>query len=180
MRAPAEIERGVEQPRRRARAPARSSCRAGLCALRLDDQRQAVEKLAHAGRQRGRQLVERRRDVLLEGRGGEAFDQRAAEIQRAQLREREAGVVEPPERPARASSSVCRRSTSSNSGKPAVCSASRSRRMVRVVTPVRDARSSMVSAARRFEVAQDGPLTNDFGVARHLFGPWDPAARRVT
>jgi len=66
--------------------------------LGLDHEREAVEELAHAWRERSRELVERGRDVLLERRGGEDLDKRAAEIQRAQLREREAGVVEPPER----------------------------------------------------------------------------------
>ena len=66
--------------------------------LRLHHERQAIEELAHARRQRGGELVERAPDVALERRGGEALDERAREIQRAQLREREAGVVEPPER----------------------------------------------------------------------------------
>src|SRR5262249_9142678 len=67
--------------------------------LRLEDERQSIEELAHPRRQRGGELVERRRDVALEGRGREAFDERPAEVQSAQLCEREAGVVEMLERP---------------------------------------------------------------------------------
>ena len=44
------------------------------------------------------QLVEGAPQVLMERRGGQRFDQRAAEIERAQLREREAGLVEATER----------------------------------------------------------------------------------
>ena len=66
--------------------------------LRLDHQRQAIEELPHARRERRRQLVERVATSCWNGVAARHFDQRPAEIQRAQLREREAGVVEPPER----------------------------------------------------------------------------------
>ena len=65
--------------------------------LGLHHERHAVEELLHPGCQRGRQLVEGAADVALKGRAGQALDERAREIERAQLREGEAGVVEPPE-----------------------------------------------------------------------------------
>ena len=60
--------------------------------------------------------------------------------------------------------------TSSNKGNPADCSASRSRRMVRVETPVRSAEVVNRHAARRLEVPEDGPLPDDFGVAHDSVG----------
>ena len=100
----AVVKRGVEELRdacgrlRRARRLLSGGrARAGL-GLGLNRERQPVEELPHARRQRRRQLVERVAHVLLERRRRETLDQRAAEIERAQLGEVEAGLVEAPER----------------------------------------------------------------------------------
>jgi hypothetical protein len=97
------VQRRVEKLRDEAAMLRRSTRVVGRGAsawfrLCLNRQRQPVEKLPHARRQRAGQLVERPADVLLERRGGETFDQGAAEIERAQLREGEAGLVQATER----------------------------------------------------------------------------------
>src|SRR5262249_38021086 len=101
------IERGVEEPTDAFALPfllcviRRLRARGGVGgrgALGLEHERQAIEKLPHGWREDGGELVERRRDVLLKGGRREALDERAAEIERAQLRERETGGVQPPER----------------------------------------------------------------------------------
>jgi hypothetical protein len=51
--------------------------------------------VTHARRECGGELVERDADVALKGRRREALDERAAEVERAQFREGEPGVVEP-------------------------------------------------------------------------------------
>ena len=136
-------------------------------ALGLDHQRQAVEELAHAGRQRGRQLVERRRHVLLERRRGEHFDQRPAEIERAQFREREPGVVQAPERLGLERPVALAVVDLVEEREPGGLQ----RLEIAADRPRRDAgaRREIVDRqpARRFEVAQDRPLPDDFGVARH-------------
>ena len=66
--------------------------------LGLHDERQPIEELPHARRQRRGKLVERGSHVALERRRGEAFDERPREVDRGQLRQRESGVVQTPER----------------------------------------------------------------------------------
>ena len=56
-----------------------------------DDARQLIEELPHVRRQRRRQLLERALDVVAKRRAGERFEQRAAEVERAQLRHGQAG-----------------------------------------------------------------------------------------
>ena len=135
--------------------------------LGLDDERQAVEELAHAGRERGRQLVERRRHVLLERRRGEHFDQRAAEVERAQLREGEPGIVEAAERLRLERPVALAVVEFVEQREPGGLQ----RLEIAADRPRRDAgaRGEVVDGepARRFEVAQDRPLADDFGVARH-------------
>ena len=46
-------------------------------------------------RERGRELLERAAHVAFEGRAREALDQRSREVERTQLRQREASVVQP-------------------------------------------------------------------------------------
>ena len=57
--------------------------------LRRDDARQPVEELLHRRRERGLELVERALQIVEHRRAGEALEQRAAEIERAQLGERQ-------------------------------------------------------------------------------------------
>ena len=73
--------------RRHRRAHARIS-------LGLNGQGEAIEKLAHARRQRRRELVKGRAHILLERRRRQAFCQRPREVERAQLGQVEAGIVE--------------------------------------------------------------------------------------
>ena len=112
----------------------------------------------------------------LKRRGRQALDQRAAEIERAQLREREAGVVEPPERPLlEQSSSACRRAPRRRA---------ETRRLQRLEIAADGARRDAglsrpgrrSSAGATIEIAQDRPLPDDFGVARHDGS--DPCHRR--
>src|SRR5207249_47373 len=76
----------------------------GLC---CNYTRQLIEELPHVRRQRRRELLERALDVVSKRRAGERFEERAREIQGAQLRDREASrqslerltVHEPPRLP---------------------------------------------------------------------------------
>ncbi len=149
-------------------AAARRRCRRAHAriGLGLNGQRQAIEKLAHARRQRRRELVEGRAHILLERRRRQAFCQRPREVERAQLGEIEAGVVE--------------------AAKRLLLEAPIALAVVHVVEerearflqrfeiaadrPRRDAgaRRHVVDGemTRGFEIAQQQPLADDFSVAR--------------
>ena len=91
------VECCVEQPRNRGgrmnRLPSFRRRR-----FRLQDAREPIEKLAHSRRQNTLNLRKRTGDVRPERCSGEAFEQRAAEIYRAQLRQGQAGLGEGAER----------------------------------------------------------------------------------
>ena len=141
--------------------------RAAGLGLRLHHERQPIEQLPHARRERAGELVEGAPHVLLERRRREALDERAREVQRAQLGEREAGVVEPPERlllerpVALVVVDLVEQREAGHLQRLEVAAD------VRVETPVRSASSSIVSAPRRLEIAQDRPLADDFSVSGH-------------
>ena len=63
-----------------------------------DHTRQSIQKLLHPRRERRLELVERALDVGQQVRSGEALDQRAAEVQGAQLGKRQAAARQRPER----------------------------------------------------------------------------------
>ena len=82
-------------------APRRPAIRLGR-----DDARQLIEELPHVRRERRRQLLERALDIVAERRARERLEERAAEIERAQLGQREPGreplerlAVDAPPRP---------------------------------------------------------------------------------
>ena len=170
------VERRIEQLRHLLAARRRRVC-AGV-RLRLHDERQAIEKLPHAWRERRSKLVERATDVLLKRRGRQALDERAREVQRAQLGQREACLVEPLE-----SAMFERPVFFSVVGFVEQRKACRLQRLeVATDRSRRDAgaRRQVVDRepARRFEVAQDRPLPDDFGVPRHTGVRWLPGRPR--
>ena len=84
-----------------------------------DDARQLIEELAHVRRQRRGELFERALDLVAERRARQRFEQRAAEIQRAQLGQRQPGreplerlAVDLPPRPPVVSRSIVVRAES--------------------------------------------------------------------
>ena len=116
------------------------------------------------------QLLERALDVVAKRRAGQRLEQRAAEIERAQLRDRQAGgqplerlAVDPPARPAIVVRLVVEEREAGFLERLQIA-ADRARRDVaqRRELVDRDAR-----AARALDLAQDRPLTDDFGVAGH-------------
>jgi hypothetical protein len=143
-------------------------CRAGA-GLRfcLHHERQLIEELSHLRRQRTRQLLEGAADVGLERRRGETFDERAAEVQRAQLREREPGFIETAERAMLErpeSFAVVHLVIQREPGglERFEIPANRPRTHPRPRRKLVDRHP-----ARCLEIAQDRPLANDFGVAGH-------------
>ena len=56
-----------------------------------DHARQLIEELPHVRRQRRAELFERALELVAERRAGERLEQRAAEVERAQLRQRQPG-----------------------------------------------------------------------------------------
>ena len=173
----AVVQRGIEQlgdarasrrrltrrGRRRRRVVA-ERLRSGF-RLRLDHERQTIEELTHPGRQRGGQLVERAAHVALKRRRRQAFDERAREVDRGQLGERESRIVEPPERallerPVTLAVVDLVEQRKSCGLKRLEIPADRARRDAGTFGEIVDRHPP-----RRFEIAQDRPLPDDFGVA---------------
>ena len=138
--------------------------------LRRDDARQLIEELPHVRRQHRGQLLERALDIVAKRRAGQRLEQRAAEVQRAQLRHRQAGrqplerlTVDPPPRLA----VVVR----------LVVEEREARLLERLqIAPDRpggdDAERRQIvdgdaRAARALDLAQNRPLPDDLGVAGH-------------
>ena len=140
---------------------------AGLGSLGLNHERQPIEELPHAGRQRAGELVERARDILLKRRRRQTLDERATEIQRAQFGEREAGVVEPlegallehPVALAVDDLVVEWESCGLERFEIAPDGSSRDAGLLREIVDVR--------ATGGFQLAEDAPLADDFGVSWH-------------
>ena len=138
--------------------------------LRREDARKLIEKLPHVRREDRRQLLERALDVVSEGRAGQRFEERAAEIERAQLRQRQSCrqpferlAVDAPARPPIVVRSIVvdgearfleglevaadgAGGDATERGEIVDCDAGR---------------------ARPLDLAQDGPLADDLGVAGH-------------
>ena len=139
--------------------------------LRRDGARQPVQELLHGGRQHCFELVECARDVLSHRRPGEAFDQRAAEIQRGQFRQRQAGAGQRAHRPRIQSPELGSVDDLVVHGK--------SRHLKRLQIPSNRARADrQVSrelrnrlASRRGNPLQNRPLSNQFAVASHMSAP---------
>ena len=139
--------------------------------LGLDHVRQAIQELPHVGGERGFQLGEGVPQVLAERREREALHERAAEVERRQLRQRERRVVEPLERagvepPAfrHLVRHVVDRETGFLEGVEVAANGPRRH-------PGRLGEPADGDAARGLELTQDGPLADDFGVARQPCPP---------
>ena len=139
--------------------------------LRRDGARQPVEELPHGGRQHGLEFVECARDVVSQRRPREAFDQRAAEVQRGQLRQRQAGAGQHAHRPRIHSPELGAVDDLVVHGK--------SRHLKRLQIPTNRARADRQVtrelrnrlASRRGDPLQDRPLSNQFAVASHEVSP---------
>ena len=79
-----EVQRRLERARDHL-LPARVVVAARRIGLRRQHARQLIEELPHVRRQRRRQLLERALDVVAKQRARQRREERAAEVQRAEL-----------------------------------------------------------------------------------------------
>ena len=146
--------------------------------LRRNDARQPVEELLHRRRKRRLELVERALQILEHRRAGEALEERAAEIERAQLGERQsasgdraAGLrVHAPELRAVDRVVVDGEARRLQGGQVA---ADRARGDVQVLGQLRDG-----VRPRRRQLPKERPLADQLAVASHRDPPWRPCATR--
>ena len=94
---PALVQDGVEQPADRRALPPLVA-RPHRFALCLNHLGQAIEKLPRARPERRLELVKRAPHILHKRSRRKTFDERAAEVQRGQLGQRERGLVQAPKR----------------------------------------------------------------------------------
>ena len=116
------------------------------------------------------QLVERALELITKGRAGERFEQRPAEIQRAQFRQRqprgealERLPVDRPPRPSIVARSDRRRGETRLLRAPEVASDGARRD----VAQRREIVDCDAGVTRALDLAQDRPLSNDFRIAWH-------------
>ena len=138
--------------------------------LGCDDARQLIEELPHMRRQDGSQLFERALDIVTERRAGQRFEQRAAEIQRAQLGDGQAGgealeglAAHLPPRAAVVMRSIVVERKSRFFERLEVAP----NRAGRDIAERRQVVDGDARAARPLDLAQDRPLADDFGVPGH-------------
>ena len=142
----------------------------GRSGLRGNDARQLVEKGLHVRRERGAELVERAAEIVTKRGAGERFEQRPAEVQRAQLGDGQAGgealeglSVQTPAGPAViVGVVVVDREADFLEGLQIAPDRSCRHPALRREPVDGDPRP-----ARLLDFAEDGPLSNDFGVSRH-------------
>ena len=140
--------------------------------FRCEDARQLIEKLLHVRRERRTQLVERTLQLATKRRSRQRFEQRSAEVQRAQLRQRQPSrkpleclSVHHPSRPPIVARAVV------IDRKPRLLE----RLQIAADRPRRDAAEARQIVDRHagtpgaFDLFQNRPLTDDFGVARHVY-----------
>jgi hypothetical protein len=131
----------------------------------------SVEKLPHVGRQHRAQLLERALEVVSKRRAGERLEQRPAEIQGAQLGDREAGT-QTLERvaihlPARAAV-VARTIVEEREARFLERLEIAADRAGRHVAERRQLVDRDPGATGALDLAEDRPLANHFRVSRHL------------
>ena len=138
--------------------------------LRREDTRKLVEKLPHVRRQDRGELLEGAFDVVSERRPRQRFEERAAEMERAQLRQRQAGgealerlaVHVPPRPPVVVRSIVVEREAGFLERLQVAADGARGDAAER-----REIVDGHPGAARAFNLAQDGPLADDLRVPGH-------------